>query len=690
MDKNNEGTVEEEIARYKTLNEAYYREEYPTNKERFAVVKDARERAELEFQKGEYKRLQNLSFSNHDARQSEFVTRQSKHVRNSAMQGFRQSVFDGTMQVRASIMGATQGIVNTIGKVVPKPAADVIKEAREGFIKINKITGPQGEVPIPVGFANTAKYWEMIFWSGLLGGVTGAIGSILINIAVAVPKQWYQCDWDNDVACGYLYRGHWYFVPMVASAGLVIGLYRWYVDYKMDTPILFYELRHYHGNLVTGWHTFFLTGLSMAFGGALGPEMGLCALGIGVSTYLKDYLDLDDEEDGKLLVLCGAVGAFGAIFNNPLCSTLLILEIAAPPKDYMYHTTILAFSAIVSFCVSSPIYQHSFVHSFSDKGIQLALEWTYHEHQIVYAFLVGLVSACVGLLSMFLRIICKQVFVRMRISLAPNKLLMQILPPVCGGAVLGLTMYCLPLTIGYGSLQQVYLIKYASTSQVDMSLLIKTIFFRLLSLGISGTSGFRGGIFVSLVAAGIGCGCVAYRILPGSAPLGLYVGCFFGGVPSALTAMPFMWTTLVCLTFSFSFKQSVTVFLACITSYLFSAGTGLLQAASESQIPFLPMPKPPMPKSPSDTPMVSQTKVVFPVDHSNSQSISNPDRPTKRFLSAISDRSSESESTRSNESESSSNPAKTPGGRLIMDNELDVISEQNNPIARASQEVDNF
>lgn len=219
---------------------------------------------------------------------------------------------------------------------------------------------------------------------------------------------------------------------MIGGAGLVCGLYRWYFDYKMDTPILFYELREFRGDLATGFHTFFLTGLSMSFGATLGPEMGLCALGIGVATYLADFLDFDNEDDGKLIVVCGAVGAFGAIFNNPLCTTLLAIEICQPPKGYMEHVTIIAVAAITSFCVAYPLFQHSWVGSFSDQGYTYALEWKFHEHQVVYAWIFGVISAMIGVLSMFLRILCKQVFVRMRMNLAPNKLIQQIVPNTLG------------------------------------------------------------------------------------------------------------------------------------------------------------------------------------------------------------------------------------------------------------------
>jgi H+/Cl- antiporter ClcA len=222
--------------------------------------------------------------------------------------------------------------------------------------------------------------------------------------------------------------------------------------------------------------------------------MGLCAIGMGIGTWLRDILDYDNEDDCKLIIIAGAAAAFGTLFPSPILAVLFIVEISVPPKDYMEHICVLGFAAIVGWVCMHAMQSNS-MGALTRNGRELGEEWNWKFIHVLYAVLFGLFSSLIGLLSMAIRILCKQIFVRIRIMLAPRKLLMQIVPNALGGAVLGVTMYALPLTIGFGNLQQTYLIKFASTEDVAFSLLVKTIFFRLLSLGVSMTSGFRGGPF---------------------------------------------------------------------------------------------------------------------------------------------------------------------------------------------------
>ena len=69
-------------------------------------------------------------------------------------------------------------------------------------------------------------------------------------------------------------------------------------------------------------------------------------------------------------------------------------------------------------------------------------------------------------------------------------------------------------------------------------------------------------------------------------------------VPASITAFPFLWTVLAAFSFSLNYLQTSCVFVAATTAYMFGAGTGLLHAASEFSIPYAPMPKKNMPKSP--------------------------------------------------------------------------------------------
>ena len=87
----------------------------------------------------------------------------------------------------------------------------------------------------------------------------------------------------------------------------------------------------------------------------------------------------------------------------------------------------------------------------------------------------------------------------------------QTVPNTLGGIVLGITCYCLPLTIGFGNIMTTYVFKYGSTAAVPLHVLYGTLFVRLVSLGVSGTSGFRGGPFLCLIQCGFLAAVIAYR-----------------------------------------------------------------------------------------------------------------------------------------------------------------------------------
>ena len=119
--------------------------------------------------------------------------------------------------------------------------------------------------------------------------------------------------------------------------------------------------------------------------------------------------------------------------------------------------------------------------------------------------------------------------------------------------------------------------------KVPLEFLLVTLIAKLFSIGASMTSGFRGGPFLSLLFLGIVCGVITHRLCP-HLPIGLCVGCFAAGIPSGMTAWPFTWTFIVCNAFFFGLNQALPVFVAAMTAYLFSCGSGCLQAVSEFEL----------------------------------------------------------------------------------------------------------
>ena len=317
----------------------------------------------------------------------------------------------------------------------------------------------------------------------------------------------------------------------------------------------------------------------MCTGAPLGPEMPMIGLGCGIGAFIRDYVDFEDPDDSKLIVLAGAAGAFGAVLNSPICGTIVVIEIGAPPKDYMESTTVLAFAAICAYCVVRPLVSVTFAVQ-PEENTRLRDEWTPEINDVFIGILIGIISSFIAILFMIFRISMKQVFVRTRLAWPEDaKLMREVTPLVLGGSIIGFIMYWLPLTVSYGFYVFNYLLTFGPTDDVSVTLLALTIIFRLLSTAIAMTCGFRGGIFISCGTTGLMCGILANKIT--ELPLGLCVGCFIAGIPSGITAMPLLYATVVALSFSFDAHQSAPIFAASLTSYLFAAGIGALEYIAE-------------------------------------------------------------------------------------------------------------
>lgn len=429
-----------------------------------------------------------------------------------------------------------------------------------------------------------------IYWGLLHGNLCDLVVKNLVKaisktqgIVNSLLKLWVPCDFLTDEKCGQFDENNSYIIWVLLCAALFIGLYEWYFDYELNGPILFFEIYQREGDLKVGFHTFFITGVSMAFGAALGPEMGLCALGAGIGQVFKDHLKFDNTDFNDIIFLSGVGAApFGALLPSPMLGSILLSELDQPPRDYMEHTTVFGLTAAVSWVVNRLVSGVIFgpTATLTTDGHALGVIWeqvTYHH--VLVSFILGLLCAVVGMFAMVIRTVCKKMFMALRGKLH-NKLLKYLLPILIGGAVLGVTGYLVPSAIGFSNLQNRWLIDFGSKGYIPMRMLILTFFVRILNLGVSATSGFRGGIFMSLLSVGVTMGVIVHRLFP-TLPLALCVGSCLAGVPSTFTAVPYMWTGLVCAVFGLRFDQSATIFITCLISYVVAGGTGVMMYLSD-------------------------------------------------------------------------------------------------------------
>jgi H+/Cl- antiporter ClcA len=140
----------------------------------------------------------------------------------------------------------------------------------------------------------------------------------------------------------------------------------------------------------------------------------------------------------------------------------------------------------------------------------------------------------------------------------------------------GVTNYCLPLTIGSGStLLSAFPTVYLQ-GNISNYIMISSAFAKMALLTISMNCGFIGGFIYPMITIATICGLVCNNMYPGI-PLGMTLACFMAALPSSLAPMPYTFCSLFSLIFSLGPYQASTVFVSGLTAYTLVSGSGILQ-----------------------------------------------------------------------------------------------------------------
>jgi H+/Cl- antiporter ClcA len=499
----------------------------------------------------------------------------------------RAFTFDGAALQR-HVSQPFEGLARTITTVGNRFDPDA-KFTNSLLEEINTVShkGNEGDLPISPGFARTRKFWRLIFYTVLLAGFMAVAASLFMNVSDQVPRQWVQCNYDDDVECGDWYGGKHYFIAIPTCTGFLIGLIRYLTSYPDNLPGIFKDINTFHVDPKWIPITYAISMMSLAGGATLGPEQALGNLGGGIAYYISHIVDFEDEDYDKIYVLAGMASALGALFPTPMLGALMMHELGEPPKSYMESTIILSISAMVGFVIYYELIEPTYLEYATNSGAILAVEWLaegYHSWQIGTGIVIGIVAG--GLCTMVLITIgiTKQIFFRLRFRLARFPALREILPPTLGGLIVGLCNWALPLTVGNGNVVFSYIVKYGTNGDVSQQLLLCTGFTRMVLLGVSMNCGFVGGLIFPFLTMGMIAGTVMYVNFP-YVPKGLCLAAFMVALPSGIVPMPFTFVSLVVCIYYFGLYQISPLFVAAITSYLVVSGSGLFKKLTSRALP---------------------------------------------------------------------------------------------------------
>ncbi len=274
-------------------------------------------------------------------------------------------------------------------------------------------------------------------------------------------------------------------------------------------------------------------------GGSAGWEGPMSLLGAGVSTLLSRVWKIDARER-RILLLAGAAGGIGAIFQTPFGGAVFAAEV-------LFCSTAIEYSVLLP-CLVSSLVGYATLGFFCEhsRKIVLAEPLSYHPaFDIPWLLLFAVCCALLGLLFVQMQQIFRnRFFARM--------LLPDFLKPALGGLLLGCIALFLPQCRGGG--YEYY--QAVANGFLPLGLLFALLIGKMLATALTLTSGGCGGLLgPSLLIGGLfggifallGQGLCGILGIPELAPdLELYVllgmGSFFAGIGK----VPLTATILVC------------------------------------------------------------------------------------------------------------------------------------------------
>jgi H+/Cl- antiporter ClcA len=416
---------------------------------------------------------------------------------------------------------------------------------------------PAGAVPKPVLTSATPsrKSWLLVAYAAALG-VFGAVVGLLALGTISLGSAWGA---DSDP--GWL-GGHWWWVGVTTTAGVVVGLLRWWTRLPESVPGLFEDLRgrSFDTRLVPGIVA--VSAVSLVGGASVGPEKVLAAVGAGAGRWMSQWRGLD-EGDANVNAFAGIAGIFGGLFSSPVIVVMMILEIARPGGNRFSKILV---TGIVAGSVSFGIYFA--VAGAVFLGSYQVPPYRFENWHLLAGVLLGLLGALVSTLVAGLTTLASRLFDWLRLPDAASSTL--------GGAFFGIVAVVLPLTMFSGGDQLGVVL--TDSRALGLGLCVPTLLAKMVTYAVSQASGFVGGpIFPTLFIGGT-AGVVVHQAIP-SVPLGLAFCCLLPAVLGSLAAAPISMVLLAALVTRVGPLETSPILIAVVSAYLGVEGVKRLAAS---------------------------------------------------------------------------------------------------------------
>ncbi|MBP2677629.1 MAG: Cl-channel voltage-gated family protein [Deltaproteobacteria bacterium] len=303
--------------------------------------------------------------------------------------------------------------------------------------------------------------------------------------------------------------------------------------------------------------------LTIGSGGSAGKEGPIAQIGSGFGSIFASVLKLKPRER-RILVLAGAAGGLGAIFQAPLGAALFAPEVLYRETDFE-HEAILpcVVSSIIAYAVYTQFYKGGALFFPGPVDFSLPTEL------LPYA-VFGVVCALVG--YVYVKIFYgarDRFFTPLRIS--------RMIKPALGGLMLGAIAFFYPqvTNVGYGWVQM------ALEGKIFWGTMLLLVFLKIAATSCTISSGGSGGVFGPSVFIGAmlggAFGFLGHKIAPGwvihpNSFVLVGIGGFFAGVAKVPIA-----SIIMACEMSASYTLLVPLMLVSSISYLLLRNTNLYE-----------------------------------------------------------------------------------------------------------------
>ncbi len=416
-------------------------------------------------------------------------------------------------------------------------------------------------------YFNVERHARWLGLSLLVGAVAG-LGAVLfdvllkhaVHLLIDLPMGLTGAPGTTEPEASFLpYLGSYWIVFIATIGGLASGLLVFNLapeaeGHGTDAMI---ESFHRRGGFVrtrVPIVKLIASALTIGSGGSAGKEGPIAQIGSGFASFVATKLKLKHRER-RILLLAGAAGGIGAIFQAPLGGALFVPEV-------LYSDTEFEFESILS-CILSSIMAHAVFsqlmgrHALFNPGL---VEFSMPNELPAYA--------CFGILCAIVGFVYIKVFYGMRDHIFHKIPIPAMYKPALGAFSMGCIAFFYPEVIdgGYAHIQD------ALAGNFFWGTMLILAFMKIIATSFTISSGGSGGVFGPSVFIGAmlggAFGQFGHQIAPAwvihpSAFVLVGMGGFFAGVAKVPVS-----SIIMACEMSGSYTLLVPLMLVSTTSYL--------------------------------------------------------------------------------------------------------------------------